>query len=111
MHQTKYTNDVLKSFNMLLCNLTQTSVYTVVKLTKEGGGKPVDLAPFKQMVGCLRHLWNRRPDITFKVGLISKFMNKPQQSDLIIAKRISRYVKGTCNYGLWFPNNRSCKIR
>ena len=98
MHQTKY--DVLKSFNTLLCNLAQTPVDTVVKLTKEGGGKAVDPALYKQIVGCLRYLCNTRPDITFEEGLMSKFKDKPQQSDLITAKRILSYVKRTCNCGL-----------
>nr|KYP51921.1 Retrovirus-related Pol polyprotein from transposon TNT 1-94 [Cajanus cajan] len=62
------------------------------------------------MVGSLRYLCNIRPDITYKVGLISIFMNKPQVPHMQAAKRILRYVKGTLDYGILFPNDESNSI-
>jgi len=41
-----------------------------------------------------------RPDIAYGVGLISRYMEKPITSHLTAAKRILRYVKGTCNFAI-----------
>lgn len=58
---------------------------------------------FKSLVGSLRYLCNSRPDISFGVGLISRFMDDPRHSHLVAAKRILRYLKGTIDFGILFP--------
>nr|XP_027186111.1 uncharacterized protein LOC113784156 [Cicer arietinum] len=56
------------------------------------------------MVGSLRYLCNNRPDICYLVSVISRFMHDPRKIHLIAAKRILRYIKGTKEFGLQFPN-------
>ncbi|XP_050901883.1 secreted RxLR effector protein 161-like [Lathyrus oleraceus] len=58
----------------------------------------------RQMVDSLRYLCNSRPYICYSVSVISKFMHDPRKTYMITAKRILRYVKGTKEYGLLFPN-------
>lgn len=41
-----------------------------------------------------------RPDITFAVSVVSRFMHKPSVHHLGAAKRILRYVAGTANFGI-----------
>ncbi|XP_074373621.1 secreted RxLR effector protein 161-like [Apium graveolens] len=52
------------------------------------------------MIGGLRYLVNTRPNISYLVGIASRFMERPTVLHLNAMKRILRYVKGTLNYGL-----------
>ncbi|XP_052734733.1 secreted RxLR effector protein 161-like [Vigna angularis] len=52
------------------------------------------------MVGCLRYLYNTRPDLSYSVGVISRYMECPRVSHLNAVKRILRYLKGTHSYGI-----------
>jgi len=46
---------------------------------------------------------NRRPDIAYDVGIISRFMSEPRSSCLLVVKRVMRYIKGTLDYRVLFP--------
>ena len=80
----------------------RTPVAERLELKKEGAGKLVNPTYFKSIVGSLRYLASTRPDITYGVGIISWFMEKPYQSHLQAAKRILRYVNGTRNHGILY---------
>lgn len=53
----------------------------------------------------MRFLVNTRPDLAYGVGLISRFMQRPNSSHFAVAKRILRYLKGTLDYGILFPHD------
>jgi len=82
-----------------------TPVDTGVKLCLVNNDKEIDPTLFKQIVGSLRYLCHTRPDIAYGVSLISRYMVKPTTSHLIEAKRILRYMKGTCNLGIQYSRN------
>lgn len=63
--QSKYENDVLKSFNMAKCKATPTRVMTGLKLSKEDNGACVDSTLFKRLVGSLMYLKTIRIDIMY----------------------------------------------
>ncbi|XP_074373454.1 secreted RxLR effector protein 161-like [Apium graveolens] len=52
------------------------------------------------MIGGLRYLVHTRSDITFVVGIVSRFMEHLTVMHMNAAKRILRYIKGTIDYGL-----------
>lgn len=54
--------------------------------------KLVDGTLFRQLVDSLIYLSITRPDITFVVGIISKFMTAPKQSHWMATKWIVRYL-------------------
>ena len=85
------------------CNPANTpaEVNTKLEITEEE--EAVDPTMYKQLVGSLRYLYNSRLDLSFVVGLISRFMNNLKKSHLTVTKRILRYVKGTLEYGVLFP--------
>ncbi|KAM2593886.1 hypothetical protein TB1_042978 [Malus domestica] len=62
---------------------------------------------YKSIVGGLQYLTWSRPDLSFVVNLVCKFMHQPRQSHLQAVKRILRYLKGTLELGLWFPKTLS----
>lgn len=103
MHQRKYILETLERFNLKNCNNTSIPVMANLKLSYQQEETKVDATLFKQIVGTLRYSCNSRPDISFGVELISRFMHDPRQSHLAVAKHILRYLKGTTDYGLYFP--------
>ena len=92
LHQRKYTGEN--------CNTTPVLVMPNLKLIEELDEKPVDATLFKQIIGSLRFLCNSRPDISYGVGLLSRFMGNPQSPHMTATKHILRYLKGTSEFGL-----------
>jgi hypothetical protein len=51
------------------------------------------------VVGCLRYLVHTRPDITFAMGYVSRYMEAPTTEHLAAVKHLLRYIAGTRTYG------------
>jgi hypothetical protein len=51
-------------------------------------------------VGSFIYLTTTRPDISFVVGILSRFMQKPCEGHWSAAKRVLKYLKGTQDFGL-----------
>ena len=69
-------------------------------------GKPNDEIvsfPYREAVGSLMYLaTSTRPDITFAVGLLSRFVNQPNNKHVGAMKRVLRYLSSNLNYGLTY---------
>lgn len=64
-------------------------------VSKERSGK-CDRQLYQEIVGCLLFLETRtRPDIYVAVNLLCRQVSDPQENDLVAAKRVLRYLKGT----------------
>jgi hypothetical protein len=55
------------------------------------------------MIGSLLYATATRPDIMHAVCQVGRFQASPKTSHLLAVKRIFRYLKGTTEYGLWYP--------
>ena len=64
-------------FGMSECNYTRFPMEPGSKLNADKGGIPVDATEYRRMIGCLRYLLHTRPDLSYLVGLASRFMEKP----------------------------------
>lgn len=100
LKQTGYAKKILEKAGLRDCNPTKFPMDPKEQITKDEGGKSVNTTEFKSMVGGLRYLVHTRPDISYAVGVVSRYMERPTVMHLNAAKRILRYVKGTLEYGL-----------
>ncbi|XP_017420329.2 uncharacterized mitochondrial protein AtMg00810-like [Vigna angularis] len=100
MHQSRYVLDLPKRFEMVDCNAANTPAEVGLKLEKEPDEEAVDPTAYRSIVGSLRYLCNTRPDLSYSVGVVSRYMECPRLSHLNAVKRILRYLQGTHSYGI-----------
>ena len=110
INQQKYAEETLMKYGMQNCNSVRNPIVPGNKLTKAGAGEEVDATEFKQLVGSLRYLTARRPDLIYSVNLVSRYMERPNEQHLLAAKRILRYVQGTPNYGILYKRGGEQKV-
>ena len=108
--QRAYVHQVLELFGLLDCQPVSTPMLEKLKLTTDMGEEPIDLTYYRCLVGKLIHLTHSRPDISFAVGLVSRFMAQPQSSHLQAAKWILHYVAGTRNDGIFYPSTNDLQV-
>jgi hypothetical protein len=96
----KYIGELLNKFGMADCNPTPIPMEQNPKLTSKEGNEFEDATEYRQLVGSLIYLITTRPDISFAVGILSRFMRKPCEGHWCAANRVLRYLKGTQEFGL-----------
>jgi hypothetical protein len=74
MSQGNYTLDILKKFRMMSCKLATTPLEVGLKLYGHDDSKSVDITLYLQLVGSLIYLNTTRPNISFAVIMLSRFM-------------------------------------
>jgi hypothetical protein len=57
---------------------------------------------YRQLVGSLLYLTHSRPDLSYAVGAVSRFMQELHKLHWKDAKRILRYVQGTITFGIHY---------
>lgn len=106
LKQEAYAKALLDKTRMKACNSTRAPMENKLKLRKKEAGELVDPTEYRSIVGALRYLTHTRPDISFAVGIVSRFMEKPMLEHLQAVKCILRYVKGTVNFGLEYTKGK-----
>ena len=100
LSQKKYIGDLLNRFGMTECNPLSTLMEQNLKLTSIEGKEFEDATKYRKLVGSLIYLTTTKPDISFTVGILSRFMQKPCEGHWSAAKRVLRYLKGTQDLGI-----------
>jgi transposase InsO family protein len=103
--QQKYVHELLQRFDMQNAKSSRTPVDPSVKLTKEVGEGVSRIDPissrYMELVGCLMYLaTHTRPDLSFAVGQLARFMQYATTQHMQAAKLVLRYLAGTASYGL-----------
>eukprot|EP00253_Pinus_taeda_P025438 PITA_25438 len=102
LSQSKYACDILRHFHMEDCKPAPSPFQSGVKLSVSCTSPEVDSTLYRQLVGKLLYLTHTRPDLSFAVGLVARFLQNPHESHWKAAKRILRYVRGTIQFGIHY---------
>jgi hypothetical protein len=79
LSQAKYARDLLERFHMIDCKSAPTPFLSGVKL-EDGRKTPlVDITFYRPLVRSLLYLTHSRPDLSYAVGIVSKFMKEPHE--------------------------------
>nr|GEX60055.1 ribonuclease H-like domain, reverse transcriptase, RNA-dependent DNA polymerase [Tanacetum cinerariifolium] len=108
--QFAYTNKILKEAGMIDCYKTWIPMDPGTRLTKITEGTMVNSTEYRSLIGCLRYLLHTRPDLSYSVGLLSRFMQEPREQHMKAIRQVLRYVKGTKDYGITYKHNGGNKI-
>ncbi|XP_074377149.1 secreted RxLR effector protein 161-like [Apium graveolens] len=100
--QGQYAKKIIEIFKMINCRPAPTPMEQNLKLKANIEKELKNVRTYRTLVGSLIYLTITRPDISFSVGVVSQFMQKPRKPHLDAANRILRYLKHTINYGLMY---------
>ncbi|GJV63381.1 retrovirus-related pol polyprotein from transposon TNT 1-94 [Tanacetum coccineum] len=110
INQSKFALEILKKFGMDSCDPVDTPMVDRLKLDEDPLGIPVDHTRFRSMVGSLMYLTASRPDLVFVVCMCARYQASPTKKHLEALKRVFRYLKGTINWGLWYPKDTAMAL-
>lgn len=102
LHQTEYVQNILRQFGMADARPAFTPMPEGAKLQLHMDTAPSDATGYRQIVGKLIYLLHTRPDLSYAIHMVSKFMHAPEESHLQAVLGILRYLKRYPSLGLHF---------
>ncbi|KAG6534427.1 hypothetical protein ZIOFF_008313 [Zingiber officinale] len=103
LRQSAYAKKILSQFQMADCNATKQPMEPKTQLHKDLEGTPIDATEYRRVIGCLRYLLHTRPDLSYSVGMVSRYMEKPTSMHHKVVKQILRYLKVLRVVFFFFP--------
>ncbi|GJS39091.1 retrovirus-related pol polyprotein from transposon TNT 1-94 [Tanacetum coccineum] len=97
-------------FGMDLCDPVDTPMVDRLKLDEDPLGIPVNQTQFCSMVSSLMYLTASRLDLVFAVCMCARYQASPTKKHLEALKRVFRYLRGTINWGLWYPKDTAMAL-
>jgi hypothetical protein len=88
-------------------SLASTPMVVGCKLSKDDMSPDVDQRTYRSMIDNLLYITASHLDIMQDVGMVGRYQSAPKKSHLVAVTRIFKYLKGTMNYGLWYPRNQN----
>jgi hypothetical protein len=101
---------MLKRFGMEYCKPVITPMKTSCKLSKHDDSKYTDQRKYRSIIGSLIYVTTSRPDVMQAVGQVGRFQAAPKESHVLSVKMIFRYLKGTKEFGLWYPKGKDISL-
>jgi len=108
--QRKYTLEILKDNGLSGSKPLNFPMEQNVKLS-DSGELLKDPSQYRRLVGRLIYLTITRPDITYSVHVLSRFMHAPRKPHMEAALRVLRYLKNSLGQGLFFPSHNDLSLR
>ncbi|XP_048635488.1 uncharacterized mitochondrial protein AtMg00810-like [Brassica napus] len=105
--QRSYASKILEEDGMEKCNPVRTPMEQGLKLSKAEHEKEIDPTRFRKNIGCLRYRLHTRPDLSYSVGVLSRYIQSPIESHGAAMKQVLRYLRGSVSYGLTFERSTS----
>jgi hypothetical protein len=97
--QSAYAAKLVEKAGLSGCNPVHIPMEPRLKMSTVSSNPPVDATLYRSIVGSLRYLVHTRPDISFAVGFVSRFMEAPTTEHWAAVKHLIRYIAGTLHLG------------
>ena len=112
LDQQTYTESVLEKFSMQDSNPSKTPAENKLKVVKAAEVEQlVDETFYRSLVRSLLYIAKQtRPDIVWIVNVLSRFMDKPANSNWLAGKRVLRYLQATKSLRLVYPRDRDYSL-
>ena len=100
--QSHYVKNVLNHFGYSDCT-PATTPYDPSVLLRKNQRIAQDQLRYSQIIGSLMYLASvTRPDISFAMSKLSRFVSNPRDKHYHALERVLRYLKGTMSYGIHY---------
>jgi hypothetical protein len=109
--QRKYVAELLNRTHMAEAKPYTSPMSTTCHVSTTERVKFSDPSLYRQVVGSLQHLTFTRPDFSFSIHKVSKFMHNPLESHCQAVKRILRYLKHTISTRLFLRRSPNSAIQ
>ena len=106
----KYASDLLNKFNMSDFKASKCPFLSGIILGEFDNSPLVDCTLYMQLVGSLLYLTHTRPDFSYDVSVVTRFMHQPHELHWKASKTILQYVQGTNSFGLHYASSSSLKL-
>nr|GEX85316.1 ribonuclease H-like domain, reverse transcriptase, RNA-dependent DNA polymerase [Tanacetum cinerariifolium] len=91
--QSAYASKILKEAEMIDCNETLIPMDPGTRLTKSIEETMVNSMKYQSLIGCLRYLLHTRLDLSYSVGLLSRFIECVKREDIQVDFVSGEYQK------------------
>jgi hypothetical protein len=109
LSQRKCVLDLLTETGMLGCRPASTPIDPNHKLHAKCGDL-VNKERYQRLVGRLIYLCHTRPDISYVVSVVSRYMHEPRKGHLDAVYHILRYLKSCPGKGIIFQSHGLLKV-
>ena len=112
LSQTKYITETVKKFSQEDTKVVATPTDTNVYSREDTEETVKHTFPYRQLIGSLNFIAiATRPDISFAISILSRYLDNPTRSDSVRATRVLKYLQGTKELGITFSGgNRKPKL-
>ncbi|XP_036347024.1 secreted RxLR effector protein 161-like [Rhagoletis pomonella] len=111
IHQGAYAKKILNRFGMIECKIVSTPMDHNQNLGDFVNDEGDTAYPYREAVGSLMYLaTGTRPDISYAVGVVSRYLEKPTSAHVNAVKRILRYVRGTIQMGILYKSDTQLNL-
>lgn len=93
LKQDRYACKILEEVGMSSCNSTHVPMEMNAQFSKAPEEGKIDEKAYRRGIGCLRYLLHTLPDLSFSVGVLSRYMHEPKESHGAALKQILRYLE------------------
>jgi hypothetical protein len=100
LRQAHYAKKILEMAGMVDCKAAATPMEERLRLSHDSTVEEVDATLYRRIIWSLRYLIHTRSDLTYAVGYVSWFLERPTEENLQAVKKILRYIAGMLQYGL-----------
>ena len=112
--QKAYTRSLLEKYRMMECKPVPTPLAEKEVLSSEqcpAAESDEEFPDYRGVVGGLLFLaTHTRPDISFAVSSLSKFLSNPGSAHWIAAKRVLRYLRGSMDITLSYRRSQNSQL-
>jgi hypothetical protein len=103
--QYHYVEKILSRFGFINGKYSPTP-YDPSVILRKNKDEPTDQLKYSQIIGTLMYLASAtRPDISFAVSKLSRFMSNPGIYHWLALERVMRYLCGTMSYGIHYSGH------
>lgn len=106
IHQQAYAKRVLNRFDMMESKVVSTPMDNNQNLGDFANDEHDAIYPYRKAVGSLMFLAiGTRPDISYAVGVVSRYLERPSSAHVNAVKRIFKYMRGTIKMGITYGSD------